>query len=416
MVDHTNLLSIVSCTLQAKWFQRELSVAVSTISAKDILLDEASSSFDPGKILEQTNSQQSHSSHAFLDRVLIIDGLDAIISNADETDSSSVMTSLESEQLRALNAVVKLIDAAICDDSSRFFVLGISRASWAQSPPQLARVGRFEKVVTMPSPTLDQRRDIFKFWLSTLPLSEAISKESTIVQWADLLAPRTSGCVAADIRRICADALTSATARAPRASVMNGSCEFAVQWENVKEAARACIPSQLSSMDVIPASLRDNLDINGKPMDTKQEFELAWKSFGGYDAEKKRIFRTIVRPWKYHIMGTASISDNADDDARTVSIESTLGMSKPSGVLFHGPAGVGKTFAAMCLASSLGLHCVKVSASCVKGFMQKTLTFFYCNSDKSVRGIQSMAWWIGGDPSFNIYSSKSRIPLHSFLR
>lgn len=57
--------------------------------------------------------------------------------------------------------------------------------------------------------------------------------------------------------------------------------------------------------------------------------------------------------------------ENATNDVTqsSSSIEATLGMSKPSGVLFHGPPGVGKTFAAMCLASSLGLHCVKVRAS-----------------------------------------------------
>jgi len=247
-------------------------------------------------------------------------------------------------------------------------VLGISRASWAQLPLQLARVGRFEKVVTMSVPTLGQRKDIFKFWLSTLPFFDSIddARDLTITQWADLLAPRTAGCVAADIRRICADALTSAAARVPRTCVMgSGVNEIDVTWEDIKEAARTCIPSQLSSMDVIPASLGDNLtgSNNEQPMDTKQEFELAWKNFGGYDAEKKRLYRAVVRPWKYHIMETATISNNPHAEAHVSSVEATLGMSKPSGVLFHGPPGVGKTFAAMCLASSLGLHCVKVRAS-----------------------------------------------------
>ena len=60
-------------------------------------------------------------------------------------------------------------------------------------------------------------------------------------------------------------------------------------------------------------------------------------------------------------METASISGNPNDGVQSSSVEATLGMSKPSGVLFHGPPGNGKTLAAMCLASSLGLHCVKVS-------------------------------------------------------
>lgn len=146
-------------------------------------------------------------------------------------------------------------------------------------------------------------------------------------------------------------------------SMSSGFNDFAVQWGDVKDAAKACVPSQLSSMDVIPASSADYLGNNEQPMDSKQEFEFAWKNFGGYDAEKKRLYRTVVRPWKYHIMESATLSDDPNVSS---SVEATLGISKPSGVLFHGPPGVGKTFAAMCLASSLGLHCVKVSGYTLK--------------------------------------------------
>ena len=56
-------------------------------------------------------------------------------------------------------------------------------------------------------------------------------------------------------------------------------------------------------------------------------------------------------------METESSADKIVDG----SVDGILGTSKPSGVLFHGPSGCGKSAAAMCLASSLGLHCVKVS-------------------------------------------------------
>ena len=355
------------------------SIHVSSISVKDILLEVSSPLFDEDGILQRVvqsnNSSQQNRSRGVthsssIDSLLIIDDMDVIVDSANEADSNATTnTGLESEQQRALHSIVKLVDSAINNSIHRYFVLGISRASWAQLPLQLARVGRFEKVVTMPPPTLDQRKNIFKFWISTLPLDigSETENDAVIAQWAGLLAPRTAGCVAADIRRICADALTRAVARMSKPNqshtisenyqenVVLGS-RSAVKWDDIREAARMCVPSQLSSLDVIPATLQEFTGDKEQIIDTKKEFELAWKNFGGYDAEKKRLYRTVVRPWKHH-MGIAYASNNTQSS----SVNATLDVSRPSGVIFYGPSGCGKTFAAMCLASSLGLHCVKVS-------------------------------------------------------
>ena len=359
--------------LQASWFERELArtsssstsstIKTSIISANDVLLGRSSlpsfHSRRKGKGFHHHSETHEYGwgSGTGPERLLIIDDIDAVIGDADETDTSSIV---ESEQLRALDAIIRLMDDTINDTSHRCFVLGISRASWAQLPPRLARVGRFEKVVAMLPPTLVQRSTIFEFWLSTL-LPHATATDDTAGRWAKLLAPRTAGCVASDIRRICADALTCAAARVqlllPHTS--QSMSEVTVSWEDVKEAARTCVPSQLSSMDVIPATLYEDDWVGGNDhvVDSRIEFELAWKTFGGYDEVKKRLYRTVVRPWKYHIMETESSADNIVDG----SVDGILGTSKPSGVLFHGPSGCGKSAAAMCLASSLGLHCVKVS-------------------------------------------------------
>ncbi|KAK1745240.1 AAA ATPase [Skeletonema marinoi] len=263
---------------------------------------------------------------------------------SDTTDSKH-----ESEQFRAMNAIAKLIDQASDKFGSLCFILGLCRSSWAELPIQLARVGRFEKLITMPSPSQIQRKDIFKFWLSTMPSSSdtsTVNSQLVVDEWAKLLTPRTAGCVAADIRRICADALTSAIARAQQTGEENKGAR--VNWDDIKEAARRCIPSQLSSLDVIASNLAD-YDGHEKPtLQPREEFELAWKKFGGYHDEKKRLYRAIARPWTYHM-------NHADTNPCSESASSTLGFSKPSGC--------GKTAAALCLASSMGLHCVKVKAS-----------------------------------------------------
>ena len=215
----------------------------------------------------------------------------------------------------------------------------------------------------MSPPSLSQRRDMFEFWLSTLPTKES---SSVLCEWSDLLAPRTAGCVASDIRRICADALTAAVARESHSLDMILSLDTLMQdtkveWSDVREAARSCIPSQLASMDVIPAKLGCLNDDNTiQQLDAKEQFELAWKDFGGYNDMKMRLFRTVVRPWRYHITESSSKLPN-DYSESASSVSNMLESSRPSGILFHGPSGNGKTLAAMCLASSLGLNCVKVS-------------------------------------------------------
>lgn len=340
----------VGKTRMATWLEDELTktkqIASAKVSTKDILLEEASTTFEARRIIDELG--QTHNS----DMLIVIDDLDVILGEGNTTDSKH-----ESEQFRAMNAIAKLIDEATDKFASACFILGLCRSSWAELPLQLARVGRFEKLVTIPSPTLTQRKEIFKYWLSAMPCSSDASTSNgklAMDEWAELLTPRTAGCVAADIRRICADALTNANARAQQTS--EGGKDAKVNWVDIKEAARRCIPSQLSSLDVIPSTHTD-YDGGEKPtLQPKEQFNLAWKRFGGYNDEKKRLYTAIARPWAYHM-------SNADINQFSDSAPSTLGFSKPSGILFHGPSGCGKTAAALCLASSMGLHCVKVKAS-----------------------------------------------------
>lgn len=341
----------VGKTRMATWLEDEMSrdrqVVSVKVSAKDILLEEASCTFDASRVIDQLGQRHDKS------MLLVIDDLDVVLEDNDSLESKH-----ESEQLRAMNAVAKLIDQTIAIYPSACFILGLCRASWAELPIQLARVGRFEKLITMSSPTQLQRKDIFQYWLSTLPISVDVDATKQINEWTELLSPRTAGCVASDIRRICADGLTRAMARA-QASSAGKSEDTNVTWDDVKEAARRCIPSQLASMDVIAATPGDCSNEN-KTLRQREEFDIAWKSFGGYHEEKKRLYTAIVRPWKYHM-------DHADanpcSEVTSSSTGTALGFSKPSGVLFHGPSGCGKTAAVLCLASSMGLHCVKIKAS-----------------------------------------------------
>ena len=204
-------------------------------------------------------------------------------------------------------AIDQLVENGTC-------VVGIARNA-KQLPPELIKAGRLEVTVTMLPPTQAQREAILESLLQR-------------PDWARKLSGALAGCVAGDLQQLCSDA----TAKS----------QHELQWNDLIEAARLCIPSQLAQLDVTKTP---HCPFDGT--DYAKIHEWAWSGFGGYAEIKKRIFRTVVMPWRRYL----------DEQVDSFSI------SPPRGVLFHGVTGVGKTFAAGCLAASLGLHVVRVRAS-----------------------------------------------------
>lgn len=216
-------------------------------------------------------------------------------------------------------------------------ILGIAHSA-SQLPTELVRIGRLEKEIQMDPPTQVQREDILAFILQDVKDSEKRRK------WAEALASQTAGCLASDLRRLCADAWTKAWSRSP------DTVEIA--WHDLSDAAHTCVPSQLAQLDVTKTAVYPHDE--GSTPDPVQIHEWSWRNFGGYDDVKKRVYRTVVMPWRRFISTTSGCNSEETNKAQ----ESWV--TPPSGVLFHGHPGVGKTLAASCLASSLGLHVVKV--------------------------------------------------------
>ena len=323
---------------------------------KDVVL-QASSSMDSSKL------KQLIAKHVLICRetarpILIFDDLDLILAN-DSDDGTSV----DAEKRIALNAVVEVIDdlneAWLKEGVVRYpmhspFILGICCDDSSSISSDLARVGRFEKIVSMSPPTEDQRGEILRDMFQHLPIApnDIEEKEAVCKRWSIAVAPRTAGCVAADLKRMCADVLTRSKARAALKTRKNVDVE--VTWSDVREAARVCTPSQLSQLDV--SLVRDFGEDEGlvKDFSPRTSFFRVWNDrFGGYKEMKERVLRTIVGPWKRH--------------HATSTVPELMAMSNdvppPSGVLFHGASGTGKTFAAECLALSLALNVVRVSSS-----------------------------------------------------
>jgi len=335
-----------------------------------------------------SRTKNSQSLHLHLSRVvLIIDDIDILLqANGDDTDSSPFSDMERSSSLHVISRAIDLIvdidqnalnlvdeyNSMISSSKSSGrdnhyfyppFILGLSRYDSSTIPAELARVGRFEKMIEMTSPSEHQREIILESLLKsmidtptkTIHLSslgdEVVDDEDEekdmIRQWATILAPQTAGCVAADLRRICADALIQACTR----QLSSMSTHLILTWPDICESARNCVPSQLAKMDISMTRFVGDKDVlkSDGTIDYKKRFQMGWEMFAGYKEMKKRIYRAVVGPWiRYRTMET-NVQD-MDDNI-------------PCGVLFHGPSGCGKTVAAHCLASSLGLHIIKVKAS-----------------------------------------------------
>jgi len=364
------------------------------ISAKDILLA-AASYVDLNILIDYVLGPTK--AKCVARRVLVIDDLDSVIDPCGEESSAS----LNPERVLAVNAIIGAVDnlaKGMREEASKGlapkssdrhasmpFVLGLCCASSDQVLPNLVCVGRFEKVMTMAAPTQYQRQRIFQSMLEDLPLLEEKHDEEGKVarQWAVTLASQTAGFVASDMRRVCADALTRSQSRhlcsrSNNKSTIQSSVnkyslsEARITWEDMRESARVCVPSQLERLDVTSTSTYTE-QVEGVEVglsDYRIVHEKAWSIFGGYDETKKRAYRTVVSPWVHETARQekeATIDTSDRQSTRTLQIKAKSGLvadiPPPSGVLFHGPSGVGKTLAAQCLASSLSLPVVKVIAA-----------------------------------------------------
>ena len=361
---------------------------VRRVSAKDILL--AAASHIDVKMLIDHILGPAMVVESMARRVLIIDDLDTVIDlTGEETSAPS-----NPEIVLAVNAIVGAIDLLVMgmkDDTpqrpvtkssvrnaSTPFILGLCCCSSEHIPANLVRVGRFEKIAAMAPPTQHQREKIFQSMLESLPLSQdGYDKQELAKKWAMALAPQTAGFVASDVRRVCADALTRSQSRylCSHSNLTSASLSNArIVWNDVRESARVCVPSQLARLDVTSTSMYTEQvpDAEVEIADSsKLAHEKAWSTFGGYQEMKKRVYRTVVSPWMHERIrqeeeALKTLSNKTDLLGASLS-ESTNDVSMrippPSGILFYGLCGVGKSMAAQCLASSMSLPVVKVAAS-----------------------------------------------------
>jgi SpoVK/Ycf46/Vps4 family AAA+-type ATPase len=233
-------------------------------------------------------------------------------------------TQRDPEYMIVQNSITQLIDQY----KDRCRIVGVAQNS-SKLPPELTRITRLEKSYYVLPPTQMQR---VKIWESLLTSNDGVLIDN-VEMWSLALASTTAGCVADDIVRVYQSAWTRSWGKNKNV----GSATL--QWEDLCDAAHACIPSQLSELDVIKPRLRtDDGD--------------SWSGFAAYHSVKKQLYRSVVIPWQRFLR-------HMDDPVK----DEESWLEPPSGVLFHGPSGCGKTVSVECLAVSLGLPMIQVRAA-----------------------------------------------------
>lgn len=307
-IGKTRLLQSVEARLQAEgWFIRYISlqqllIQASWSSEEDLL----------NKLVPATSGRKS---------CYLFDDLDVF----QFGDASGELSSLDYERRILFNCAMQAIDRLV---KLRYKVIGAARTT-SRLPPMLLVAGRLEKAVEMSPPTQMQRESIIYDLLARIGYDN-----STAFQWSELLAAATAGYVAADLNRLAAYACHEAN-----------DGVGVPEWKRWKEATHACTPAQLAYLDVSKPMLFFD---DAKPEDWLTIHYTSWKRLCGYDSVKKKVFRTVVVPWRRQLGRTVQEPE----------VETSI--APPSGVLFHGPSGCGKTLAAVCLGSSIGMSMIKV--------------------------------------------------------
>jgi SpoVK/Ycf46/Vps4 family AAA+-type ATPase len=249
----------------------------------------------------------------------------------EREDSNDAMSQSDMEYIVICGALLQAIDQF----KRSCFIVGIGHDA-ARLPHSLTKNGRLEKHVEMLSPTQQQR---FIIWNDIL-LKDVPTKD-TRQAWSWTLVASTPGCIAADLHRIYRDAWTRCWARKPQEE-QNPTFE----WNDLREAARICVPSHLAELDVARPR------VFSSELPWIEIHHQSWQCLVGYENLKRDVFRQVVVPWKQFLA-------LSDDPAPLVQ----SWIKPPAGVLFHGHSGCGKTEAAKCLASSLELSIIQVRAS-----------------------------------------------------
>ena len=227
------------------------------------------------------------------------------------------------------------------------------------------RPGRFDSIFNLNIPSTSQREDILQILLKSFPFLQNDELKSLCKDIALL----TPGLVAADLEALCNDTLIDI-----------------LQSKESKEPNITLDNFKTVLYKLRPANLAEYI----KPINAER---LIFSDFGGLDEVIKQLQVSVIQGIK------------------NIDIFVKLGVSPPSGLLFHGPSGTGKTQMAQALANESGLNLITIQGpeliSPIVGQSEKNISELFTKARESspcilfLDQIDAIATKRGNDDSSN---------------
>ena len=259
--------------------------------------------------LRRIFSEASH--HA--PSIIFIDELDAIAPKRGETGAHA--------DTRAVTQLLSLMDGLKRVDS--VVVLATTNRVDAVDTA-FRRPGRFDRELFIGAPDAAGRREILTIHTREMPLSDV-----ALIHLEEV-ARRTHGFLGADLMELCREAGLSAMRR-HMVSLNDHRSAFQISASELRVTDK---DFDAALGRIKPSSLRDSF---------MAASDVSWSQIGGLSAQKKRL------------------QDAMSLTLRQPEFLHAAGLSAQTGILLHGPSGVGKTMLVKALANESGVNFISVN-------------------------------------------------------
>jgi transitional endoplasmic reticulum ATPase len=241
--------------------------------------------------------------------VIFIDEVDALGKKRSESHAA------HTDNL--LNHLLQLMDGVIKIEGV-YIIAATNRADLVDEA--LKRAGRLNRVIEIPLPDLDARKQLFKLYMAKLKLAGEVD--------VDILAKVTEGNSAADIKEICNQAGLHAYQRETDGGGKNR--DFLIRSADIEAALEEFVVEEGDE-------LFDEKKSSSAPVPLNSKIEsVSWDELI-IDDELKQDLNSVITLLK-------------DPDAAR-----QYGIEVPKGILLNGPPGTGKTTIAKVIANTAGL-------------------------------------------------------------